>query len=87
MVASFDKAIPPGQEGKVTLTVNTRNKRGKLSDGATIFSNDLQNPKTKISVTAFVKQYISVEPITIRLIGYSGENIGKKVTITSHVKS
>lgn len=52
---------------------------------ANIFSNDPQNPKTKISITGFVKQYISIEPsIQIILQGYAGDKITKKVTVTSH---
>lgn len=84
MVASFDKAIPPGQEGKVTLKVFTKNKKGKFRHGATIWSDDPQMPTTKISISGFVKQYLSVEPSTrLRLRGYYGDNIKKKVTITS----
>ena len=84
MVASFDKAISPGQEGKVTLKVNTKNRKGKLNQSATIFSNDPQKPTTKISISGLIKQFISVEPNTrVLLQGYYGDKIVKKVTITS----
>lgn len=83
-VANFDKAISPGQEGKVTIKVNLKNKKGKLKQGATIFSNDPQNPQTKIFISGLVKEYISVEPSTrVRFKGYAGDTISKKVTITS----
>jgi len=84
-VASFDKAISPGQEGKVTLKVDTKNKRGRLNQSANIFSNDPQNPKTKIAIMGSMKHYISVTPSTRLLLqGYHGDKITKKVTITSH---
>jgi len=84
-VASFDKAISPGQEGKVTLKVDTKNKRGRLNQIANIFSNDPQNPKTKIAIMGSIKHYISVTPSTRLLLqGYHGDKIIKKVTITSH---
>jgi len=54
IVANFDKAIPPGQEGKITLKINTRNRKGKLRQYANIFSNDPQNPKTKISINGLI---------------------------------
>ncbi|KPJ56138.1 MAG: hypothetical protein AMJ42_05700 [Deltaproteobacteria bacterium DG_8] len=84
MVAGFDKAIPPGQEGKVTLKVNTNNRKGRLNQSAIIFSNDPRNPKTKISMSGLIKQYINVEPSTrVILQGYYGEKIKKQLTITS----
>ena len=84
-MASFDKAISPGQEGKVTLKVDTKNKRGRLNQSANIFSNDPQNPKTKIAIMGSIKHYISVTPSTRLLLqGYHGDKITKKVTITSH---
>ena len=84
-MASFDKAISPGQEGKVTLKVNTKNKRGRLNQSANIFSNDPQNPKTKIAIMGSIKHYISVTPSTRLLLqGYHGDKITKKVTFISH---
>jgi len=66
------------------LKVNTKNRKGKLNQSATIFSNDPQKPTTKISISGFIKQFISVEPSTIVLLqGYYGDKIVKKVTITS----
>jgi len=84
MVASFDKAILPGQEGKITLKVNTASRRGRVSKGAYVFSNDPQQPKTRITLSCKIKQYISVEPnIRVNLSGYWGDKIEKKVTITA----
>jgi hypothetical protein len=84
-VADFDKAIPPGQEGRITLKVDTKNKKGSLKQIATVFSNDPQNPVTKVSTIVSIKQYIEVEPGTrVFLQGTTGEMIAREVTIVSH---
>jgi len=64
--------------------VNTNNIKGKTKKSATIFSNDPQKPKSQISLSGLVKQYISVEPGSRVLFkGYAGDKIKKKLTITS----
>ncbi len=84
-MADFDKAIPPGQEGRITLKVDTKNKKGRLKQIATIFSNDPQNPITKVSTIVSIKQYFDFEPSNrVLLQGYYGDTITKNVTITSH---
>ena len=52
---------------------------------ATIFSNDPQNPITKVSTIISIKQYFDFEPSNrVLLQGYYGDTITKNVTITSH---
>ena len=52
---------------------------------ATIFSNDPQNPITKVSTIVSIKQYFDFEPSNrVLLQGYYGDTITKNVTITSH---
>ena len=54
---------------------------------ATIFSNDPQNPITKVSTIVSIKQYFDIEPSTrVLLQGYNGDNITKEVTIVSNEK-
>jgi hypothetical protein len=56
-----------------------------LSQSAHIISNDPKNPRAKISISALIKQHISVEPgFQIRFQGYAGDTFTKQVTITSH---
>jgi hypothetical protein len=83
-VASFDKAIPPGQEGKVTLKVNTSKRKGVFSKSAAVISNDPKTPKTNITLRCNVKQYMSITPHNrINILGFEGDKITKEVTITS----
>jgi hypothetical protein len=61
-VAHFDRAIPPGGEGKVTLTIELRNFQGPVWKSATIFSNDPQNPVVSIDIHGTVRPYIEIRP-------------------------
>ena len=87
-MASFDKVIPPGQEGKVTLSVKTKNMSGKFAKSATIKSNDPKNPKLRIKLKGEVKKYISVKPSNrLYLTGYEGDIISKSLKIINHQES
>lgn len=51
---------------------------------ANIFSNDPENPHTKVHLTAFIRPYITIEPgQQVLFQGYPGEPVSKKVVITS----
>lgn len=66
------------------MKINTKNRKGKLEQTATIFSNDPQQPKTQISIVGSIKPYIMIEPhFRVTLKGFAGEDISQKVTITS----
>ena len=83
-MADFDKAIPPGQEGTITLKVDTKNKKGALKQIATVLSNDPQNPITKVSTILSIKQYIDVVPGTrVFLQGAAGEVVASEIAIVS----
>ncbi len=61
-MAHFDRAIPPGGEGKVTLKVNLKGFQGKISKAATIYSNDPQTPEFTVKVEGTVQPLIEVKP-------------------------
>lgn len=88
-MASFDKVIPPGQEGKITLSVKTQNmSSGKFSKSASINCNDPKHPKLKIRLKGEIKNYISVKPSSrIYLAGTEGDIISKSVKIIQHEDS
>jgi hypothetical protein len=81
-VASFDQAIPPGGVGKVTLQVNTKGFKGKITKSASVYTNEPDQKPSKIFLTLTVRQYIAVEPAS-RLIlqGTVGDEVRKSVTI------
>ncbi|MBP8645614.1 MAG: hypothetical protein KBH99_05785 [Syntrophobacteraceae bacterium] len=61
-MAHFDRAIPPGAEGKVTLKVNLKGYQGNVKKTATVFSNDPQNPRSVLTVQGFVRSLIELRP-------------------------
>jgi hypothetical protein len=63
-VAHFDRAIPPGGEGKITLTVDLGGYDGPVRKDATVKSNDAENSSITLTVKGTVKQLIQVRPGT-----------------------
>ena len=49
-MAHFDRAIPPGGEGKITLTVDLRGYNGPVRKDATVTSNDPEKSSLKLTV-------------------------------------
>jgi len=84
-VASFDKVIPSGQEGKVNLSVKTKNMRGKFSKSATIRSNDPKHPSYRIKLKGTIKNYITVHPSPrAYLTGFEGDTLSQTLTISTN---
>lgn len=61
-MARFDRLIPPGGEGKITLSVNLAGYRGKVAKSATVYCNDPQNPRVSLALSAKVVPLIDVRP-------------------------
>jgi hypothetical protein len=75
-VAHFDRVIPAGGEGKVTLKVDLRGYQGKVWKSATVFSNDGQKSSLTINLQGKVKPWIDIRPsrvIQFRKAGGGGE--------------
>ena len=78
----YDRTIPPGGVGQVTLQVNTTDLRGKITKSAQVTSNDPQQRHRKIYLAINVRTYIIVEPgARILLRGTVGEDIRRVVHI------
>ena len=78
----YDRTIPPGGVGQVTLQVNTTGLHGKITKSAQVTSNDPRQRKSKIYLAINVRTYIIVEPGTkILLRGTVGEDIRRVVGI------
>ncbi len=61
-VARFDRAIPPGGEGKVTLRMDLTNYQGSIRKSATVFSNDPETPRVQLQLQGIVNPLIQVKP-------------------------
>lgn len=80
-MADFDKVIPPGGEGKITLKVDTRGYQDKVHKSARVYSNDPKTPVTTLSLDVFVKVPIFVSTRYVRLEGLPGDKVSKAVEI------
>jgi hypothetical protein len=80
-VASFDRAIPPGAEGKVNLLVRTKGYQGKIRKTATVYTNDPSMPTFILEVRAHVQVAIVVAPPNVDLTGREGETVTRVVMI------
>jgi hypothetical protein len=80
-VASFDRTIPPGGEGKITLTVDTKGYQGKIRKSARVYTNDPKTRETTLNLMAFVKEPVYLSPRYVSLRGKEGERITRVVEI------
>lgn len=81
-MASFDRAIPPGGVGTITLKVDTRGYSGNIVKGALVRTNDPAQQTVNIAVRANVLPYILVEPGgAILLSGIAGDDVRQTVRI------
>lgn len=80
-MAQYDRAIPPGGEGKIILKVDTKGFKGNINEGARVYTNDPKNKVVRINVTAFIKVPISVSPRSVYLGGFASDTIERVVTI------
>jgi len=72
-VAEYDRTIVPGETGKVTATVDTRNFKGGIAKSVRVFTNDPKNPQIDLVIKANVKSRVEVDPGYARFIAVYGE--------------
>jgi hypothetical protein len=83
-VSEYDKVIKPGGEGKITLTVDTKNFQGATSKTALVLTNDPAMPQTTLYVMAFVKPYVDVLPYGFfRIQALTGETATSELILAS----
>lgn len=80
-MASFDKAIPPGREGKITLRINTKGYQAAHRWSALVNSNDPNMNVVYLRVKAFVRPPIFVSGRYINLYGTEGESVTRTIDI------
>jgi hypothetical protein len=72
-VAEFDRTIAPGEEGKITATVDTRNFKGGIAKSVRVFTNDAENPQIDLVMKANVRSQVEVDPGYARFVAVYGE--------------
>lgn len=63
VAGQFDKVIDPHKEGKVPLSVNTKNFRGLITKSIQVQTNDPASPRSQLIIKGTVKQRVSMEPM------------------------
>ena len=85
-MARFDRTIPPGGEGQITLELRTAGYRNKLHKTARVFSNDPKHPKVIIGLKGKIWVPIDVKPRYARLTGTKGSLIEKVLKLRGNKK-
>ena len=80
-MASYDRSIPPGGEGKITLKLNTTGYEGKVRKAARVYTNDPKTPQEILVIDALVKTPIMVSDKMVFLQGTTQETIIKSIDI------
>jgi hypothetical protein len=80
-VAYFDRSIPPGGEGKITLRLNTRGYDGKIRKTARVYTNDPKTSQDTFVIEALVKTPIVISDRMVFLRGTTQETITRTVDI------
>ncbi len=87
-VASFDKVVKPGAEGKVISSVDTKNFSGPISKSILLVSNDPDRPQLNLFIKATVKPYVDVMPTGyLRFSVVKGDAASQDVVLVSEEKS
>jgi Protein of unknown function (DUF1573) len=86
-VASFDKVIKPGTEGKIQSSVDTKSFSGPISKSVLVVSNDPDRPQMNLFIKALVKPFVDVLPQAfVRFSVIKGDNAGQDVILLSEEK-
>lgn len=84
-MAEYDKAVPPGGEGKITLRVSTKGYQGNIWKGAKVYTNDPINNVATLRVKAFVKASIHLSSQYVYLVGSENQSITEVVEIRAEL--
>ena len=87
-VASFDKIVKPGEEGKVISHVDTKTFAGPISKSILLVSNDPDRPQINLFIKAIVKPFVDVLPNAyVRFSLIKGDSDSQNVILVSDEKS
>jgi hypothetical protein len=87
-VASFDKVIKPGAEGKVITSVDTKSFSGPISKSVLLVSNDPERGQINLFVKATVKPFVDILPQPyVRVAVVKGDSDSRDVILLSEEKT
>jgi len=84
---SFTRLIPPGEEGKITIKVDTNGYGGsRLNKNAVVHTDDPAKPRLTLILSGQVGEFATVIPKRVVLRGIAGQPIQGRVTIVPKEK-
>lgn len=87
-VASFDKVVKPGAEGKVVTSVDTKSFSGPISKSVLLLSNDPDRGQINLFIKATVKPFVDILPQPyVRMALVKGDTDARDVVIVSEEKT
>lgn len=86
-MADFDRTIPPGGEGKITLKLNLKGFQGNVKKTATIFNNDPQKSRAVLTLQGMVKTLVELRPSgTVTFRGLAGQLPEQTITLIGTIQ-
>jgi len=83
---AYDRLIPPGGQGAVTLSIKPFALRGQFAKKTEVFLNDPDHPRLVFTLKGASRPLIEIQPSkVIRFRGKPGEDIHHQVRLTSHL--
>jgi hypothetical protein len=80
----YDRIIPPGGQGTLTLSIKPFTLRGQFAKKTEVFLNDPDHPKVVFTLKGIVRPLIEVQPgYVIRFRGKAGEVLQRQIRLTS----
>ncbi|MFO7986843.1 MAG: hypothetical protein R6U38_13365 [Desulfatiglandaceae bacterium] len=85
-MARFDRAIPPGGEGKITLKVRTKGYQGTIHKSARVKTNDPNRKQFLLRIKGTVQVAVHVSPRHIQLRGKIDEPVTKVAEVRTELE-
>lgn len=84
-MAYFDKAIPPGGKGKITLSVKTEGYQGAIHKTAKVYTNDPASSLVTLDIKAFIKVPIYLSSRYVNFYGKEGQILTRVIEIKAQL--
>jgi hypothetical protein len=86
-LAKYDRHIPPGGQGQITLAIKPNSVEGHFRKQTKVRFNDPENPLVVLAMTGVAQSLVDVEPgRVIRFKGKAGAEHRAQVRLISHLK-
>jgi hypothetical protein len=87
-VADYDRVIPPGGQGRITLGIKPFSVMRNFLKLAKVKFNDPNQPELELTLKGYVEPIIEIQPNHIvRLRGKVGEDVHGQVRFVSHLSA